>query len=630
LAINSLAETDVNSPRLQEQRQYYLKAKSALIDNDRDRYKKLRRQLSDYPLLPYLDYQEIYRQLDTFPYKKVDRFLDSHQGTYLGNLLLRQWLNRLASKQHWHDYRSYFEDTLTSTAHRCLFLWSRFKTGDKQSLKEVEKLWNVGKSQPDQCNGLFSQWRKSGFLSNSLLWSRYKKSLLRNNIKLAHYLKRQMPTDIQKLATQFQEVLQKPALLSQKTRFQGYHIYKKDIIFYGLTSLVRTQPDDAWKLWQHYISDYTFTEKERKRFQYSLAKRYAFLNQPNNVLRLYPSLGIDEQAKVVEIQLREFLKLNDWQNILVWIERLPTEQKQKDVWRYWTARAMENTGKPSEEYQAIFESLSGHRSYYGFLSADRLSKPYSLQNSPTLVELTTLQSLEANAALKRARELFFIKKLQDARQEWKWAVAKLSAEEYQGAAQMAYEWGWYRKSIESMAAAEAWDDLRIRFPIVHEHIIRRQAQQEKLPSTLILAIARQESAWEIDATSSAGAMGLMQIMPRTAQETAQKAGIAHRKADLFEPEHNIILGSRYISELLTKFNNNRLPAIAAYNAGPHRVNRWLAETANQLPYDVWIEVIPFKETRRYVKNVLSYAVVYSHRMGQNAPLLTQIEINKLL
>jgi soluble lytic murein transglycosylase len=147
---------------------------------------------------------------------------------------------------------------------------------------------------------------------------------------------------------------------------------------------------------------------------------------------------------------------------------------------------------------------------------------------------------------------------------------------------------------------------------------------------LIFAIARQESAWENDAQSSAGAMGLMQILPATAKETASKVGIAFEQADLLTPEKNIIIGSKYISSLLKRFDNNRITAIAAYNAGPTRVSRWLKETDSNLPHDIWIEVIPFGETRKYVQNVLSYAVIYSHQTGNKMPLLTEIEKKQLL
>ncbi len=147
---------------------------------------------------------------------------------------------------------------------------------------------------------------------------------------------------------------------------------------------------------------------------------------------------------------------------------------------------------------------------------------------------------------------------------------------------------------------------------------------------MIFSIARQESAWEFDAKSRVGARGLMQIMPATAKYTAKKAKIPYRLSKLFEPEYNINLGSHYITGLLGQYNNNRALAIASYNAGPHRIKRWLARTNSSLPLDVWVEIIPFKETRKYVQNVLSYEVIYNYRQGQTVPLLTFAEANTSL
>ena len=122
----------------------------------------------------------------------------------------------------------------------------------------------------------------------------------------------------------------------------------------------------------------------------------------------------------------------------------------------------------------------------------------------------------------------------------------------------------------------------------------------------------------------------MQIMPATAKETAKKANIRYLKQKLFDPEYNITLGSYYISLLLKQHKNNRALAIASYNAGPHRVKQWLAKSESSLPIDVWIEIIPFKETRKYVQNVLAYEVVYNYRQGKESSLLTLAEAKAIL
>ena len=139
------------------------------------------------------------------------------------------------------------------------------------------------------------------------------------------------------------------------------------------------------------------------------------------------------------------------------------------------------------------------------------------------------------------------------------------------------------------------------------------------------------SALAQDAQSHAGARGLMQLMPATARQTARKNGIRYRGSrDLYEPEVNVSLGSRYYREMLERFDNNRILATAAYNAGPHRVQRWLEETGGQLPFDAWIETIPFRETRNYVQNVLAFSMVYAHHLENNARILSPQEKQRSL
>jgi soluble lytic murein transglycosylase len=618
----------------QLQRQQYLDAKAALKSGNVRDYRALKQQLAGYSLLPYLDYQELNKKLNTYPYSDVDRFLDAHQNTYLGSLLLRKWLSQLAASKRWQEYRSYFSAKLTSVTHRCLFIWSRLQTGDSSALKDVEPLWNVGKSQPDTCDAVFKQWQKAGYLTETLVWDRYVKASLRNNARLKRYLKRLMLANTRSLANDFQTLLNNPSLLEEIDDYGNDSPHMKSMVFHSLVKYVRTNPNNAWELWKDYDSLYGFSETQANEFIYKLAKRHAFDRQTRKAQKYLGKLTEEQSITVNELVIREELKKGDWREVDRWIAKLPEKQKLSERWQYWQARTFETLGKSKGLYLPIYESLAQTRSFYGFLSSDYLSQKYSLQNSPTIVQQETRKALESNPAILRARELFFLNKLNGARQEWAYATRNtetpLTPEAHQAAATLAFEWGWHRKSIESMAAASAWDDLSIRFPVAHETIIQQQAKQTNLPATLLFAIARQESAWETDARSSAGAMGLMQIMPRTAKETARKAGISHSRNDLFEPEHNIILGSRYISELLGKYDNNRVPAIAAYNAGPYRVNRWLKETDNQLPYDIWIEVIPFGETRKYVQNVLSYAVVYAYQTGAGSTLLTQVEINRPL
>jgi len=182
-----------------------------------------------------------------------------------------------------------------------------------------------------------------------------------------------------------------------------------------------------------------------------------------------------------------------------------------------------------------------------------------------------------------------------------------------------------------LGQAKYWDDVEIRFPIKHLKTIEKNAKKRDLTAPLVLALVRQESAFNTTATSPAGAMGLMQLMPATAKQAARHHNIAYReRSQLYQPKTNIAIASAYYSDLLKRFKGNRILASAAYNAGPHRVDQWLKRSAGQLPFDVWMEIIPYNETRAYVRNILMYSVIYSRKMGTTPPMLLKDEKLRLL
>ena len=141
-----------------------------------------------------------------------------------------------------------------------------------------------------------------------------------------------------------------------------------------------------------------------------------------------------------------------------------------------------------------------------------------------------------------------------------------------------------------------------------------------------MAIARRESAFFPRAVSGAGAKGLMQLMPSTARSVARSLQQRDLSKELFEVDSNVALGGAYYRQLLDRYNNNRVLSLAAYNAGPHRVTRWLNDESDKLPVVQWIETIPFRETRAYVQGVLAYNVVFRKLRNQPAQLLTQAEM----
>ena len=138
-----------------------------------------------------------------------------------------------------------------------------------------------------------------------------------------------------------------------------------------------------------------------------------------------------------------------------------------------------------------------------------------------------------------------------------------------------------------------------------------------------MALIRQESAFQPDARSPSGARGLMQLMPGTGRQVARL--LKRRRPKLYEfyqPELNIKLGTQYLKSNLNKFSGPKVLTTAAYNAGPHRVSKWLPDKM-PMDADAWTEAIPFKETRGYVQRIMSYAAIYDNHLGKDITPLTR-------
>ena len=266
-----------------------------------------------------------------------------------------------------------------------------------------------------------------------------------------------------------------------------------------------------------------------------------------------------------------------------------------------------------------------NRGYYSFLAADRAGYRYQFAHVPLRYRPAELADIEQHPAILRARELYAIKRLADARREWNYAIERLDTPNLLRAAKLADEWGWHDRAITTLARARYWDDLELRFPLAHQQEVVREAQRQRINPAWAFAIIRQESAFTPDARSNAGALGLMQLLPRTARSMARSMRLRRpRYRDLLDSETNIRLGIRYLRQVQDRYDGHPVLATAAYNAGARNVRRWLPEAGN-VAADVWIETVPFSETRDYLKRVLTYTVIYEQRLGKDpVPLLQRM------
>jgi len=632
-ATDTSAKTASNQTR-QLERQRYDQAQKALNAKNMPEYARLVKQLQNYPLLPYLEYQELSNRLISLPKNEVQDFFRNYPESFLSERLMHRWLRTLAQRERWADYRQFYDKRLTDPELACLNLRARLETGDKTALEDVAPLWNIDKAQSKSCDPVFDQWKKAGLMTPELIWERHQKAVKAANKGMISYLTAQLPAGDRAMASLLQQVDANPRLLKQTGNYSKQTAHMKSVILYGLEKLARTDAKEALALWHRYDAQQLFSDEDRINIKYQIALRLLYQNHEVDAEKLVASTPNLTRADLLEWLLRESLRKQDWERVNEWLTRLPDETRQTERWRYWQARTMEELKIKEingETAASIYNSVAPARSFYGFLAADKTGINYHLLDRPLTFTEKQVHDVENAQGILRAREFYARGEIAAANREYFHTTRRMTTEQMVIAGRLAEKLGWYRLGIQVMADAQYWDDLQVRFPVVYKEHVNKAAKQTSVNPLLIFAVARQESAFMHDAKSPAGALGLMQLMPATAKQTAQKNGLSFNVQDLITPEKNIALGSRYLNHLLGVFDGNRILAAAAYNAGPTRVKKWLnKEKGTQLPYDVWIETIPYKETRGYVQNVLSFSVIYAYRLGEETSFVTPAEANRQL
>ena len=635
---------DSNSDDLKQQRQAYTKALQLARDGEWRSLRKQRQSLVDYPLYPYLLYADLIAGMRYSRRAEVRSYLTNYAGTLKATYLQGRWLDYLVRHRHWQSYVDFYSlnsyaTNSANTSRQCHFHLAQYRLGKKmEALQASLLLWTEGKSQPKNCDRLFSLLIRGGQISEALAWERFNKAIISHNYQLARYLRRFFSSpQYQKRYNTYYSVDRMPTRVSQYEDFTELSQDEHNILEHGLKHLARKDPVNALRHWAQYQTTHEFSHSAQANVVSAIVK--ALYNNGRQAtaddyfVEHLDLLNQSLDGGLTEWRIREALRELDWPDVKHWIARLPQANKEKNNWRYWAIRSMEQL--PTTESEAkiltLTRALAMERDFYGFLASDKLTQEYSLNYQPLDVAEDRVVNLSRQPAMQRARELLFHGFTIDASREWRSATASFTTEDWLAAAVLANQWQWHSKAIASLGTVKQWDDIQIRFPLAYVEQINSAAEETKVPAYMLFALARQESGFNATATSPAGAMGLIQVMPATAKETSRKYKIPYyNKRQLHDVNTNVPLGAHYYKGLIKRFGNNRILATAAYNAGPHRVSRWQKDSGGKLPFDIWISLIPFEETRSYVRNVLMYSVIYSRKLGLTPEMLEPYEREELL
>jgi soluble lytic murein transglycosylase len=334
---------------------------------------------------------------------------------------------------------------------------------------------------------------------------------------------------------------------------------------------------------------------------------------------LLPENSVDNDVR--EWRVRAALWAGDWQKTLAWIDSMPPTQLSQPRWRYWRARAIAAT-QGNEAAAPLYTELAELRDFYGYLAADRIHHGYVLKAKASFDDEILQKAMAAQPGLIRAHALFDCGMEDDAMLEWAVVFTASDSAVKLQAAHLAARWGWYSQSIVTLAQVGEFDDVRLRYPRPYTTAVADASKLTQVPPDWILAVMRQESLFRDDAVSRAGARGLMQMTPNTAIAVAKRWHLPVPDKDgTFDPPMDVQRGAAHLRDLLDRYGQLGL-TLAAYNAGPIPVARWAP--TRPMDADVWIENIPYGETRNYVQRIIEHIVAFAWVRDSEPPRLATL------
>lgn len=590
---------------------------AAAAAGDRGAVQRASDELRAYALWPDIQAAHYRAHLGKIDDATLVAFIETHAGKASVNTLRYRYIKHLAKRGKWKEvdalvtrhYGDTTDDVIRCHAARARLHVAPGSTSDENALD----LWMSGSSMPDECDPVFAHLQNTGLLTVKRLRQRIDLALGNGNVRLARFLAKSAHSiDVDRVnrwARMRANPLRELKTELRNTRKLRDNQANRKLIMYGIQRAARRDPETTYKIWPTFNDRFRFSREEQRDVQRRLALSAARDHLP---IALEWMANIDEHTEDSgSWYVRRALAGGDWPTVMHALDALPDSLQGDTTWRYWRARALEAIGQKTDATD-IYAAIAGERSYYGFLAADRLGVPYDFGHEALEKDDAIMNVLRADPRLVRARELFNVGFYGMARSEWNRVIDDLDREHRRQAALLAHEWNWHSRAINTLARSGG-RDVMVSYPTPYKDIFDEATLVNGIDRTWAIGVARTESLFMPDVRSKANAYGLMQIIPSTGQLTARQANIRyHGYTTLLDPETNIKLGTHYLGKVYSQFGSNPVLATAAYNAGPHRVKSWLPESTWHA--DIWVENIPFTETRRYVKKVLSAQAVTHWRL----------------
>jgi soluble lytic murein transglycosylase len=571
--------------------------------------------LRRYVLYPYLQAARLGQSLGTAGAvvpatldDQIGAFVRARDGEPVTQDLRRAWLASLAARARWQLFLTFFRDESDSLALRCQAFSARIELQRTEALAaDVAKAWLTPRSLPE-CERAFEWLRSGGGLPDTLVEQRVRLALQAGNGAFARQIALPLP------AAQAAPLLQWAALLESPRReidaliASPGTVVEDAALLAGWSLLARNDRSAAKQRFDDLLRARNLDRRAASPFALALALPLSW-DRDSSALRYFgrvDAADFDDIAR--EWHARAALWAREWKQAARSIAAMSDATRGTARWRYWSARIATHEGEEAAA-RSLYESLLAEDNYYSAMAAARLKQDIAPNPQPVTVEAAQLASIEKLPPIVRARELRLSGLVDNARAEWRFALEPLPPTARSQAIHLASNWGWHDQAVATASGERVFNDYALLYPRPYDTEVEAAAQLARLPREVIYGVIRQESLYRSDAVSSANARGLMQLLPETARRTARDwKQPAPSATALFEPPVNVVLGAAHLKDLLERFDDQLPVALAGYNAGPNAARRWLP--SDPMAPDIWIENIPYNETRAYVQRILWHTVVF--------------------
>ena len=621
--ISPVASWGANTTRIADKN--LVAMQTAYARNQTQRLNALLPTLKGHPLESLGAYWTLKANLEEASPASIQAFLKRWSGTYWEDRLRNDWMLQLIDREDWvtlidahTGYRMRDDDQITCG------LWRAHRRVDQTNTvtnEAIIDLWFNEAPGNRRCQQAVGDLVAEQQISTDVLWARARQG-----------------AEIESRSTMLGALtlIDKAAELPGKTLFRQPYLWLErsganapsaDWITLALIRLATTDSryfETAFARWTS-----TLDTAQRQWVEAVVAVRAAWRAEPDAHPRFK---AIDNQYltdRQREWKVRTALRVQDWDMARDTINSMRADQQQANSWRYWLARAhIGATPIASDQLahaQAILRQIAKDDDYYGLLARHTLGQSIAVHDTRPKPSKADLRRVGADPNIRAALVAFKLGLESEASRQWTYAVALhqpggMNDRDLLAAAEIACQAGWWNRCIHAGTRMTTTPSFMHSYPQPFEVDILAQAKDLAIHPALIFGLIRQESRFNVRARSHAGAYGLMQVMPSTALWTAKKIGLQRfSPKQLGEHQTNLKVGSHYLKILMDKFEHNVPLATAAYNAGPRRANRWRpsAETGT-MEAAVWIELIPFSETRQYVQNVIANHAIYASLQTKTA------------